>query len=160
MRTWPARSPRSRELGRVLGIDPGERRIGLALSDPSRTIAQPLPTLKRRRGKRPPVQAILDLAEANDVDRVVIGLPLSLEGAETDWTAAVRAFGDAITRRSQLTVEFIDERLTSVAAERAVRSLGLPRGERERKDRIDAAAAVLILQAYLDRLPRTDRSEG
>lgn len=147
-------------MARVLGIDPGERRIGLALSDPSRTIAQPLPTLKRRRGKRPPVQAILDLAEVNDVDRVVIGLPLSLEGAETDWTAAVRAFGDAIARRSQLPVEFIDERLTSVAAERAVRSLGLPRGERERKDRIDAAAAVLILQAYLDRLPGTDRSEG
>lgn len=147
-------------MGRVLGIDPGERRIGVALSDPSRTIAQPLPTLGRRRGKRPPVQAILDLVEANEVDRVVIGLPLALDGTETDWTRAVRAFGDAIARRSQLPVEFIDERLTSVAAERAVRGLGLPRGERERKERIDAAAAVLILQAYLDRQPRTERSEG
>ncbi|MGH7574648.1 MAG: Holliday junction resolvase RuvX [Longimicrobiales bacterium] len=146
-------------MARVLGIDPGERRIGLSLSDPSRTIAQPLPTLVRRPGKRPPVQAILDLARANDVSRVVIGLPLSLEGNETDWTQAVRAFGDAIARRSGLPVEFIDERLTSVAAERAVRALGLPRGERERKDRVDAAAAVLILQAYLDRRARNDRSD-
>lgn len=132
----------------------------MALSDPSRTIAQPLPTLGRRRGKRPPVRAILDLVQANDVDRVVIGLPLALDGTETDWTRAVRAFGDTIARRSQLPVDFIDERLTSVAAERTVRALGLPRGERERKERIDAAAAVLILQAYLNRQPRTERSDG
>lgn len=158
MRTWPARSPPSREVGRILGIDYGERRVGLAISDPTHTIAQPLPTHARRRGKRPPVSKILDIAAANDVERVVIGLPLSLEGHETEWTLEIRAFGDAIARRAALPIDFVDERLTSVAAERAVRSLGLPRRERERKERIDAAAAVLILQAYLDRVPR-GRSE-
>jgi putative Holliday junction resolvase len=136
-------------VGRVLAIDYGERRIGLALSDPTRTIAQPLPTLVRRRGKRPPVAAILELVAANDVDRIVLGLPLSLAGEETEWTREVKGFGEAIARRSNLPVDMVDERLTSVAAERAVRSLGLPRREKERKDRIDAAAAVLILQGYL-----------
>jgi putative Holliday junction resolvase len=144
-------------VGRVLAIDYGERRIGLALSDPTRTIAQPLPTLVRRRGKRPPVAAILELIAINDVDRIVIGLPLSLAGDETEWTREVRSFGDTMALRSGLTVDMIDERLTSVAAERAVRSLGLPRGEKERKERIDAAAAVLILQRYLD---RTSLREG
>ncbi|MGH7552907.1 MAG: Holliday junction resolvase RuvX [Longimicrobiales bacterium] len=136
-------------MGRVLAIDYGERRIGLALSDPTRTIAQPLPTLVRRRGKRPPIAAILELVAANDVDRIVIGLPLSLAGEETEWTREVKEFAEAVARRSSLPVDMVDERLTSVVAERAVRSLGLPRRERERKDRVDAAAAVLILQGYL-----------
>lgn len=149
----PARSPLSPDVGRVLGVDYGERRVGLALSDPTRTIAQPLPTLSRRAGKRPPVTAILELAQGSDVDTVVIGLPLSLAGDETEWTREVRTFGDAIARRSGLHVHYIDERLTSVAAERAVRSIGLPRGEKHRKERVDAAAAVLILQAYLGRSP-------
>jgi putative Holliday junction resolvase len=143
-------------VGRVLAIDYGERRIGLALSDPTRTIAQPLPTLVRRRGKRPPVAAILALVAANDVDRIVIGLPLSLAGDETEWTRQVKGFAEAIARRSSLPVDMVDERLTSVAAERAVRSLGLPRREKERKDRVDAAAAVLILQGYLS----SRRSQG
>lgn len=138
-------------MGRALGIDYGERRIGVAVSDPTATIAQPLPTLPRRRGKRPPVKRVLELIDRYDVDRVVVGLPLSLAGDETDWTREARAFGDAIAARSGLPVHFLDERFTSAAAERAVRSIGLPRGERERKERVDAAAAALILQAYLDR---------
>jgi putative Holliday junction resolvase len=136
---------------RVLGIDYGERRIGLALSDPTATIATPLRVLNRRRGKRPPVATILALAEEREVEAFVVGLPLDLGGDETDWTLEVRAFGDAISRRSGLPVAFVDERMTSVAAERAVRSLGLKRSERERKERIDAAAAVLILQGWLNR---------
>lgn len=136
---------------RVLGIDYGERRIGLAISDPTATIASPLPILTRRRGKRPPVAAILGIIEDRDVDSVVLGLPLNLAGDETDWTREVRAFGDAIERRSGLPIAYADERMTSVAAERAVRSLGLKRSERERKERIDAAAAVLILQSWLNR---------
>jgi putative Holliday junction resolvase len=136
---------------RVLGIDYGERRIGLALSDPTATIATPLRVLNRRRGKRPPVATILALAEEREVEAFVVGLPLDLGGDETDWTREVRAFGDAISRRSGLPVAFVDERMTSVAAERAVRSLGLKRSERERKERIDAAAAVLILQGWLNR---------
>ena len=71
-------------MGRILGIDFGERRIGLALSDPTATIAQPLPTLTRRMGKRPPVAALVEIITQNEVERVVIGLPLDLSGAETD----------------------------------------------------------------------------
>lgn len=138
-------------MSRVLGIDYGERRIGLAVSDPTATIAQPLPTLVRRRGKRPPVARIARLAEEHAVEGAVIGLPLTLEGTESEWTREVRAFGDKLAERSGLPVHFLDERMTSVRAERAVRALGLSKRERERKGRVDAAAAVLILQAYLDR---------
>ncbi len=137
-------------MARVLGVDYGERRIGLAVSDPSRTIAQPLPTLTRRAGKRPPVQAVADLARAWQVEAVVVGLPLTLQGDESDWTREARSFGEKVGERAGLPVHFLDERMTSVRAERAVRSLGLRRAEREDKRRVDAAAAVLILQAFLD----------
>lgn len=139
---------------RVLAVDYGERRIGLAMSDPSRTIAQPLPTLQRKRGKRPPIQAILDLIRDNDVSALVVGLPLTLAGVDSDWTREVRVFGARLAERAAMPVTFVDERLSSVAAERAVRSLGLPKHERERKERIDAAAAVLILQFHLNMLRR------
>lgn len=146
-------------MGRILAVDYGERRVGLALSDPLRMIATPLPTLRRKRGKRPPVQAILDVVQANDVDALVVGLPLTLEGTDSDWTREVRAFGATLEQRSGLPVVFVDERMTSVAAERAVRSLGLPKGERERKERVDAAAAVLILQAHLNALRRSTATD-
>ena len=135
---------------RILGVDYGERRIGLALSDETATIASPLPTLKRRRGKRPPVAPVARLAEEHDVEAIVIGLPLTLEGEESEWTREVRAFGRKLGERTGCPVTFEDERMTSVRAERAVRSIGLSKGEREKKGRIDAAAAVLILQAHLD----------
>ena len=138
-------------MGRVLGIDYGERRVGVAISDPTATIAQPLIVLTRRAGKRPPVQAIADIAAEHEVEHIVIGLPLTLAGDESEWTAEVRAFGDKLAQRTGRGVTFADERMTSVAAERAVRSLGLRRSEREQKERVDAAAAVLILQTFLNR---------
>lgn len=137
-------------MGRILGIDFGERRVGLAISDPTATIAQPLPPLTRRPGKRPPVEAIARIAEQHEATGIVIGLPLTLEGEESEWTRTVRAFGERLAERTGLPVHYVDERLTSVRAERAVRSLGLPKRERERKDRVDTAAAMLLLQAYLD----------
>ncbi len=136
---------------RVLGVDYGERRIGLAVSDPSGTIAQPLPTLARRAGKRPPVQAIADTAAELQAEAIVVGLPLDLEGEDSDWTRETRAFAARLGERAGLPVHLVDERLTSVRAEKAVRSLGLRRSAREDKARVDAAAAVLILQAFLDR---------
>lgn len=142
-------------MARVLGIDFGERRIGLALSDPSATIAQPLPTLIRRAGKRPPIAAIVQIIQDQAVERAVVGLPLDLSGEETEWTATVREFAGKLQERAGVPVEFVDERLTSVQAERAVRSLGLKRSEREQKQRIDAAAAVLLLQTFLDRQTRS-----
>ena len=140
---------------RVLGIDYGERRIGMAISDPTGTIAQPLPPLRRRRGRRPPYKSIQDVGARYDIGALVLGLPLDLEGEETSWSAEVRAVGEELSRRVGVPAHFVDERFTSVQAERAIRSLGLPRGERERKDRVDTAAAVLILQSWLDRRDRS-----
>ena len=142
-------------MARVLGIDFGERRVGLAVSDPSATIAQPLPTLLRRAGKRPPVAAITEIIQHNDVGEIVIGLPIDLNGEETDWTRSVREFGAKLQDRAGIPVAFLDERMTSVQAERAVRSIGLKRSEREQKHRVDAAAAVILLQTYLDRRTRS-----
>lgn len=145
---------------RALGIDFGERRIGLALSDPTRTIASPLPTVKRRAGKRPPIAALMKIIETNHVSDIVMGLPLTLEGEESDWTRLIRTVAEALSERTGLPVHYADERLTSVRAERAIRSLGLPKNKREEKERVDAAAAVLILQSWLDQQPRTQDGQG
>lgn len=139
---------------RVLGIDYGERRIGVALSDPTGTLASPLETLQRRTGKRPPLVRLEEVARGHGVERLVVGLPLDLRGNETPWCAEVRAVGDELARRLEVPVAYVDERMTSVRAERAVRSVGLRKSRREEKGRVDAAAAALILQAWLDG-PRT-----
>jgi putative Holliday junction resolvase len=138
---------------RVLGIDFGERRIGLALSDPTGTLATPLPTVKRRAGKRPPLKALEEVIQEYGVEAIVFGLPLTPEGTESDWTRTIREVGKALSLRTGLPVHFVDERFTSARAERAVRSLGLPKHKREQKERVDAAAAVLILQSWLDQPP-------
>ena len=135
---------------RVLGIDYGLRRIGLALSDPTGTIASPLEAVMRRAGKRPPITKLETIARERDADHLVVGLPLSLDGSESEWCAEVRSVGERLAERLSLEVSFVDERMTSVRAERAVRASGLPKRKREDKRRIDAAAAQLILQAWLD----------
>lgn len=131
-------------------MDYGERRIGLALSDPTNTLASPLDPIVRRRGKRPPVSRIAEIVREHEAGQIVLGLPLGLDGEENDWCAEVRKVGDAIAERAEVPVAYVDERMTSVRAERAVRGIGLRRSEREQKDRIDTAAAQLILQAWLD----------
>lgn len=139
-------------MGRILAVDLGVKRIGIAISDPSRTIARPLTTLARRPGKRVPIQSILALCAEHEVDELVVGLPLSLAGDDTEWTGEVRAFAARLGERSSRPVHLVDERFSSVVAERAVRSIGLGRAERESRERVDAAAAAVILQGYLDRL--------
>ncbi len=137
-------------MSRVLALDYGQRRIGVAVSDPTRTIAQPLPTVVRRRGKRPPFAGILQLIARWDVEQIVVGLPLLSSGDEGPMAEEVREFADKLAGRSGLPVEFWDERLTSVRAERELARLDLPAGSRREKERVDAMAAVIILQAYLD----------
>ena len=134
-----------------MGIDFGRRRIGLALSDPTGTVATPLETLERRTGKRAPLSRMECIGRERGVERLVVGLPLDLDGRETEWCVEVREMGERLGQRLGVPVAFVDERLTSVRAERAVRSMGLRKRERERKARVDAAAAQLILQAWLDR---------
>ena len=135
---------------RGLGIDLGERRGGVAVSDPTGSIAQPLPTLRRRAGKRMPLSTLQNLAEQYEVKGIVMGLPLAPSGHDTEWTRTVRETASKLEARSGVPVHLVDERFTSKAAERAVRGLGLPKKNREEKGRVDAAAAVLILQSWLD----------
>lgn len=122
----------------------------MAVSDHTNTLATPLPTLVRRTGKRPPIKAMAEIASEHDVGQLVVGLPIGLDGTENSWCAEVRASGRKLAERMGVPVAFVDERLTSVRAERAVRALGLSKSDREQKGRIDAAAAQLILQAWLD----------
>lgn len=132
----------------MMAVDWGVRRFGVALSDPSRLIAQPLTTLTRREGKRPPIAALLDLIHAHDVTELVVGLPFTPEGGEGETAAEVRAFAEALARRSGLPLAFQDERLSTARALRAAREAGVR--DRDSRERIDQMAAVAILQAYLD----------
>ena len=143
-----------------MGIDFGERRTGVALSDPTGSLASPLDTLTRRPGKRPPLKALETLARTHEVVRIVVGLPLDLGGEETSWCAQVRKATDELGRRLGTPVEYVDERFSSVRAGRALRSIGLPKSVRERKDRVDRAAAALILQFWLDARKRETREQG
>ena len=132
-------------------MDFGEVRIGLELSDETGTLASPLVTLRRRRGKRPPLAQIEVAAREHGVRAVVVGLPLDLSGEETPWSGEVRKMAAELGHRLELPVHLVDERMTSVRAARAIRTIGRPRGKREEKARIDAAAAAIILQGWLDR---------
>ena len=147
-------------MARSMAFDYGERRIGVAVSDPTRTIASPLATLARRPGKRPPWPEIARLVQESEVDEVVIGLPLGLDGEEGPWAAEVRGFGGEVERRTGLPVRWVDERMTSVMAERAIREMGLKRTQRREKERVDATAAALILDAWLVRRRREAQEVG
>ena len=134
-----------------MGVDFGERRIGIAVSDPTNTIATPLETVTRRHGKRPPLGRIAQVAAENDVGQLVVGLPLSLDGTENEWCAEVRSMGERLGDIVDAPVAWIDERMTSVRAERAIRgSDELSKQKKEERGRVDAVAAQLILQAWLD----------
>ena len=135
---------------RIIARDYGERRIGVAVSDPPGTIATPLPTLARRAGNRPPWPELQRIVQEYEVAEAVVGLPLELSGEESAWTAEVRAFGAEVARRTGLPVHWMDERMTSIIAERNVRGSGLKKTQREEKGRIDAAAAALILESFLN----------
>lgn len=135
--------------GRVLAVDWGRKRFGVALSDPMRMIASPLAILTRRAGRRAPVGRLLELIRQYEVSEIVVGLPLTSEGEEGEEAREARAFGDALGARSGLKVWFVDERMSTARALRAARDAGVSaRGARER---VDAMAAVGILQGWLDR---------
>ena len=132
---------------RVLGIDVGEQRIGVAVSDPSGTISTPHSMVRRTRDAAAQIAA---LAAALEAEAIVIGLPLKMRGGgEGTQAAAVREFGELLAAVTTLPIEFYDERLTTVMAERALLAQGV-RGEK-RKAQIDATAAAIILQGWLDR---------
>jgi putative Holliday junction resolvase len=130
-----------------MGIDVGERRIGIAIGDELGMIASPLQAMGRGEGD---LAAIRALAESRQVDRLVVGLPTTLSGREGPQAAAVRAFANALAEEvgPAIRVEFWDERLSTAAAERSLRDSGKRR--RARDGTVDAMAAAVILQGYLD----------
>jgi putative Holliday junction resolvase len=145
--------------GRLLAVDWGEIRIGLALSDESQTLATPLETLLRRAGKRFPMPRFLELAALHHPVGIVVGLPLSPEGTETESALAAREMAATITRRTGLPLELWDERMSTARALAAVREQG--GSIRGRKADVDAMAAAVLLQHFLDaRRNRAEKTAG
>lgn len=133
--------------GRLLAIDYGDKRIGLAISDPSGTIASPAGFIVRRAGKRPPVAELIRRAESLEARGFVVGLPLDGNGDETPRSAEARRVADALAERTGLPVQLLDERFTTAAARRAIREMG--GSARDRRGDVDALAATVLLQHAL-----------
>lgn len=144
--------------GRLLAVDWGELRFGLALSDESQTIATPLSTLTRRAGKRFPMPAFLALVKEHRPVGLVVGLPLTGSGAEGQWGSEVRALAALLGARTYLPVELVDERMTTARALAAIREQdGSTRGRRED---VDALAATVLLQHFLETRRNTEGQRG
>ena len=135
--------------GRLLAVDYGERRIGLAISDPLGIIASPAGFITRRLGKRPPIAELIRRATELEARGFVLGLPLDENGGDTARAAEVRKIADALSRRTGLPVELLDERFTTAAALRAISEMGGT--TRNRKGDVDALAATILLQHALAR---------
>lgn len=133
---------------RILAVDPGTKRVGVAVSDPTATIAQALTTLATE-PKGSLAARLAELARGQEAGRVVVGLPRRMDGSYGPEAAAARELADGIRKASGLPVELVDERLTTVAAERSMIAAGAKRARR-RAD-IDRVAATLLLQSHLDR---------
>ena len=133
--------------GRILALDVGTRKIGLAISDPLGITAQGLETL-RRGNKRADLEYFETVIRKNDVREIVVGHPLRLSGSASAQTEKVEEIAEALRRRFQLPVHLWDERLTSAQAHRVLRESGI--SIRKRGQAVDRMAAVLILQSFLD----------
>jgi len=127
---------------RVLGLDVGDKRIGVAVSDPEGRMAWGIEVV-RRRGKRADLTEILRLARENEAERIVVGLPLSMDGSVGPQAQKTLAFCQALSRRASVPVETWDERLSSVAAERLMTETGTRRAEKKEKSDMVAAAIIL-----------------
>jgi putative Holliday junction resolvase len=132
----------------VLAVDPGSRRVGLAVSDPTGTIAQPLTTVAAEPLNTLP-ERLADVAREHEATRIVVGLPRRMDGSFGPEAKAARALADAVRKTSRLPVEMVDERLTTAQAERSMISGGVRRARR--KATIDGVAATLLLQSHLDK---------
>ena len=134
-------------LGRILALDLGRKRIGLALSDELGVTAQGLETLQRV-GRRDDIEALRRLASENNVKLIVMGDPLHMSGEQSRQGEYTREFARALEYKTGLPIRFWDERWTSREAERTLRGSGIAQGER--KAAIDRLSAVILLQSYLD----------
>jgi putative Holliday junction resolvase len=141
---------------RIMGVDAGARRIGVAISDESRTLAQAHSVI-RHTSRVADAAALAALARENEVSHIVFGNPLLLSGRTGEQSRSARRLGDELARQSGLPVTYWDERLTTAAARRLMRDAGVP--ARRQASLVDSAAAELILQSYLDWLKREQPGE-
>jgi putative Holliday junction resolvase len=137
---------------RLLGLDIGEARVGIAVSDPEGTIASPVAVLDGRRLARD-IAPLRELADEYDVAGLVVGLPVGMDGTEGAQAAVVRETATRLGRELALPVTFADERLSSKTAGRAMSASGV--STKRQRGRLDMVAAAIILQTYLDGRRRT-----
>jgi len=142
----------------VLAVDPGSKRVGLAISDPAGTIAQPL-TIIAAEPRETLAARLAEVAQKHEVARIVVGLPRRMDGSFGPEAKAARELAGEVRAASKLPVELVDERLTTAAAEKSLLAGGMRRDKR--RANIDRVAAAILLQSHLDRrrslLPRQER---
>ena len=132
---------------RSLGLDIGDKRIGVALSDPQGILASPF-TIINRKDERLDIEAITGIISQNQVEQIIVGLPRSMDGSIGKQAEKVKAFTQKLCEHTDVPVQFRDERLTTVSAKRLRQAVN--RKKTREKVRYDAMAAALILQGYLD----------
>ncbi|MFC1924134.1 Holliday junction resolvase RuvX [Chloroflexota bacterium] len=132
---------------RVLGLDIGDKRIGVAMSDPTGILANPLTQINRT-GTEVAIKAILEVVRQYEVERIIAGLPYSIDGSMGPQAQKVESFLKKLSERLDIPIETWDESYTTVAAECKMVEAGVRKDSR--KKQIDAAAAAIILQEYLD----------
>ena len=133
---------------RALGIDPGTKRIGLAVSDLSGTIASPLKVLQRSKSRQHDLEEIARIAREEEAEVIVMGLPLNMDGSSSKSSKAAVHEARKLATLVDVPVEMHDERLTTVTAERSMLDAGL--NAIERRQRVDKVAAAIMLQSWLD----------
>lgn len=133
---------------RTLAVDPGAKRVGIAVSDPTGTIAQALTTIEAAPAESL-AKRLADIASEQGAGRVVVGMPRRMDGSYGPEAKAARNLADGIRKASGLPVELVDERLTTVAAERSLIEGGMRRAKRRQS--VDRVAATILLQSHLDR---------
>jgi putative Holliday junction resolvase len=134
-------------VSRILAVDWGERRVGVALSDLSRTLASPLPTIYTS-SETETVRAVVEIVTREEVIEVVVGLPLNMDGTKGEAAESAESLARRLEQEIEVPVRMWDERLTSVLARRLSQEVGAR--IKRRKDLVDARAAELLLQSYLD----------
>ena len=143
---------------RVMGIDHGQARIGLALSDPTGLLASPLQVLERRRRLKQDLKQIAKLGEEHGVSAIVVGMPFEMSGEVGKKAKEVRQFIRNLATHVEVPIHEWDERLTTVAADRALDTMEVRGGRR--KELVDQMAAAVILQGYLDGQAPPPEDEG
>ena len=144
--------------GRLLGLDYGSKTVGVAAADALGLTVQPVETVTRKEENklRRTCARIEEIIKEREITGIVVGLPLHMDGEESDSSAKAQAFGEMLRRRTGLPVYYQDERLTTVEADGILRDTGVPHSER--KTYIDAVAASLILEDYLSRTASSEAS--